>query len=136
MKLLSGVQVVIQQKKLATFVDTTPAIFQQECYQELGGDFSQLSSELAKTWSLSDLLLKALNQPESRTVEIQIVYFADKLSHCIANPTGTAEEFHELLSNIAKITGLNIKQLTAKISLLRDQASKLLTSYGAKALVV
>ena len=39
-------------KSLATFVDTTPAIFQKKCHKELGGDFTQLSGELAKTWSL------------------------------------------------------------------------------------
>lgn len=122
-------------KNLASFVDTTPAIFQQKCHHELGGDFTQLSSELAKTWSLSDLLLKALNQPQSRTIEVKIVYFADKLSHCIANPTGSFEEFQQLLNDISKITGLNIKQLTTKISILRDQAAKLLSSYGAAALV-
>ena len=122
-------------KSLATFVDTTPAIFQKKCHKELGGDFTQLSGELAKTWSLSDLLLKALDQPQSRTIEVQIIYFADKLSNCIANPTGSVEEFQQLLSDIAKITGLNIRQLTAKIEIIREQASKLLTSYGAKALI-
>lgn len=122
-------------KNLAPFVETTPAIFQQKCQHELGGSFTDLSSELAKTWSLSDLLLKALNQPESRTIEVQIVYFADKLSHYIANPTGSFEDFQQLLTSISKITGLNIKQLTTKISLLRDQAAKLLSSYGAAALV-
>lgn len=122
-------------KKLATFVDTTPAIFQQKCYQELGGDFSLLSGELAKTWSLSDLLLKALDKPKSRTIEIQIIYFADKLSNCIANPTGSIEDFQKLLADIANITGLSVRQLTAKISMLREQASKLLKSYGATALI-
>lgn len=120
---------------LVTFIDTTPKIFQQKCHQELGGDFTQLSGALAKTWNLSDLLLKALDQPKSRTVEIQIIYFADKLSNCIANPKGSIEEFQELLTDIARITGLNIRQLTVKIDIVREQASKLLASYGAKALI-
>lgn len=122
-------------QELSAFVDSTPAIFKKKCHQTLGGDFTQLSEELAKTWSLSDILLKAFNQPQSRTVEIQIIYFADKLSHCIANPTGSAEEFQQLLADIADITGLNIRQLTMKIEQLREQASKLLSSYGAKALI-
>ncbi|MBA6391540.1 HDOD domain-containing protein [Colwellia sp. BRX10-3] len=115
--------------------DMTSESFRQKCFSEIGGDFAQLSTELVKTWSLSDLLLKALDKPKSRTIEIQIIYFADKLSNTIANPTGSVEEFHQLLADIAKLTGLNERQLTLKIESLRENANKLLTSYGASALI-
>jgi HD-like signal output (HDOD) protein len=115
--------------------DMTSQSFRQRCISEIGGDFSQLSSELVKTWSLSDLLLKALDKPKSRTTEIQIIYFADKLSNTIANPSGSEEEFQQLLVDIAKLTGLNVRQLVLKIENLRERAHKLLTSYGASALI-
>jgi len=122
-------------EKLILHGDMTSENFRQKCLSEIGCDFSQLSTELVKTWSLSDLLLKAMDKPKSRTIEIQIIYFADKLSNSIANPTGSAEEFQQLLADIAKLTGLNVRQLVLKIEHLRERATKLLTSYGASALI-
>ena len=121
--------------KLLSYDDMTTENFRQKCIREIGCDFSQLSTELVKTWSLSDLLLKALDKPKSRTIEIQIIYFADKLSNTIANPSGSAEEFQQLLADIAKLTGLNVRQLVLKIEHLRERANKLLASYGASALI-
>lgn len=115
--------------------DMTTESFRQKCISEIGGDFAQLSTELAKTWSLSNLLIKAYDQPKNRTVEMQIIYFADKLSNTIANPNGSAEEFQQLLADIAKLTGLSVKQLLINIEHLREKAHKLLASYGAKTLI-
>tara|TARA_R110000737_G_scaffold113471_2_gene146605 strand:- start:3221 stop:4717 length:1497 start_codon:yes stop_codon:yes gene_type:complete len=120
---------------LIAYGDTTSESFRQKCISELGGDFAQLSRELAKSWNLSDLLLKAFDQPKNRTIEIQIIYFADKLSNTIANPTGSMEEFQQLLTDIAKLTGLNQRQLLAKIEHIRESSHKLLTSYGASSLI-
>ena len=122
-------------EKLISYGDMTTESFRQKCVNEIGCDFSQLSTELVKTWSLSDLLLKALDKPKSRTLEVQIIYFADKLSSTIINPKGSAEEFQQLLADIAKLTGLNVQQLTLKIEHLRERANMLLTSYGASALI-
>ena len=124
-----------QAEKLISHADMTSESFRQKCISEIGCDFAQLSTELVKTWSLSDLLLKALDKPKSRTIEIQIIYFADKLSNTIANPNGSVEEFQQLLADIAKLTGLNVRQLVLKIEHLRERANKLLTSYGASALI-
>ena len=122
-------------EKLIAYDDMTTESFRQKCISEIGCDFSQLSTELVKTWSLSDLLLKALDKPKSRTIEVQIIYFADKLSNTIANPSGSAEEFQQLLADIAKLTGLSVRQLVLKIEHMREKANDLLTSYGATALI-
>ena len=63
--------------------DMTSDSFRQKCFSEIGGDFVQLSTELAKTWSLSDILLKAFEQPKSRTNEIKIIYFDKNWQHRI-----------------------------------------------------
>ncbi|MGB1261862.1 MAG: HDOD domain-containing protein [Cognaticolwellia sp.] len=122
-------------QRLISHGDITSDSFRKKCVAEIGGDFAQLSTELAKTWNLSDLLVKAFDQPESRTIEIKIIYFADKLSNCIANPTGSAAEFQQLLSDIAKVIGINERQLAIKIEHLRKSATKLLASYGASPLI-
>jgi HD-like signal output (HDOD) protein len=109
--------------------------FSERCQQLIGTNFTDLSTELAKTWHLSDLLLKALDNPKSRTVEVQIIYFADKLSNCIATPNGSKAEFDDLLKSIADIMGINTRQLTIKIEQLRETATKLLNSYGASVLI-
>lgn len=121
-------------EELISHNDMATESFRQKCINEIGCDFSQLSTELVKTWGLSDLLLKALDKPKSRTIEIQIIYFADKLSNTIANPSCSEEEFQQLLTDVAKLTGLNVRQLVLKIEHLRERANKLLASYGASAL--
>ncbi len=40
------------------------------CKKQINGSFNELSKGLAGTWSLSDLLIKALEQPTTHTNEI------------------------------------------------------------------
>jgi len=107
--------------------------FSHYCIEQLGSSFTELSIGLTSTWNLSDLLLKALDDPTSRTDEIKIIYFADKLSTSIANPT-SAEEFNTLLEDIASIMHVSVRKLKKKISETREQVLHLLSSYGASIL--
>jgi len=100
----------------------------------LGTNFNELSKGLAVTWKLSDLLIKALDQPTTRTDEVKVIYYADKLSSIIAKPEGSEEDYHQLLKEIANIMGINARQLTVRIDHTREQAEKLLSSYGAELL--
>ncbi|WP_114327703.1 HDOD domain-containing protein [Candidatus Colwellia aromaticivorans] len=109
--------------------------FKEYCEQEIGTSFNSLSRGLARTWNLSDLLLKALDQPESRTDEVKIVFFADKLSTSIAQPGENEEDFTKLLDNIAKIMKITVSQLKVRITHTREQAAQLLSSYGADVLI-
>ena len=121
--------------QLACAADMNSPGFKEYCEQEIGTSFNSLSRGLAHTWNLSDLLLKALDQPESRTDEVKIVFFADKLSTSIAQPGENEEDFQKLLEDIAKIMKITVSQLRGRITHTREQSSKLLSSYGADVLI-
>ena len=119
---------------LANYQAKSTADFDAFSKQLLGNNFSELSKGLAKTWNLSDLLVKALDQPEARTDEIKVIFYADKLSAIIAKPEGCKEDYQTLLADIAGIMKISEKQLLARVDYTRQQASTLLTSYGAEIL--
>jgi HD-like signal output (HDOD) protein len=109
--------------------------FKEFCEQELGTSFNSLSKGLAHTWNLSDLLLKALDEPENRTDEVKTVFYADKLSTAIAQPGENEEDFTKLLNDIAKIMKVTVSQLKVSITQTRKVATELLSSYGADVLI-
>ena len=121
--------------KLAQAVDIENPGFKRYCEQEIGTTFNALSRGLARTWNLSDLLIKALDEPESRTNEIKTIFFADKLSTSISQPGESEEDFNCLLEDIAEIMKISVKQLKVRIENTREQAAILLKSYGAEVLV-
>jgi len=102
------------------------------CQHLLGINFNELSKGLANTWNLGDLLVKALDQPESRTVEIKTIFFADKLSQFIQNPPQSLQEFNHLLEEISQIMHISVARLRINIEQTRIQAINLLNSYHAK----
>ncbi len=106
----------------------------ETCYDLLGIEFNELTKGLASTWNLGDLLVKALDQPESRTIEIQSIFLANKLSQFIHHPPKAYREFNQLLEQISEIMHISVIQLREKIHQARSQAVKLLNSYGAQAL--
>ncbi len=118
-------------RKLANDDSRLVEDYQGYCQQLMGTSFTELSKGLATTWNLSDLLIKALDQPTSRTDEVKIIYFSDKLSSIISQPGDNEEEFTQLLDDIAKIMNISVKQLKVRIEHTRKQATKLLSSYGA-----
>jgi len=121
--------------KLAQSVDIKSPGFKEYCEQEIGSTFNELSRGVANTWNLSDLLLKALDEPENRTNEVKTVFFADKLSTSIAQPGDNEKEFNCLLGDIAEIMKISVKQLKVRIEQTREQAITLLKSYGAEVLI-
>ena len=121
--------------KLAQVVDIESPGFKTYCEQEIGTTFNALSRGLATTWNLSDLLIKALDEPENRTNEIKTIFFADKLSTSISQPGENEEDFNRLLEDIAEIMQISVKQLKVRIEHTREQATILLKSYGAEVLV-
>lgn len=121
--------------QLVCAADIDSSGFKEYCEQEIGISFNSLSRGLAHTWNLSDLLIKALDQPESRTDEVKIVFFADRLSTSIAQPGENQEDFTKLLENIANIMQITVPQLKVRITHTRKQAAELLSSYGADVLI-
>ncbi len=118
-------------KKLANYEGESSKDFNQYCLKTIGVSFNELSTGLAGSWNLSELLIKALDQPTTRTDEVKVIYFADKLSALIAKPEGSAENYHCLLEEIAQIMGVSVRQLKVRVDHTREQAEKLMSSYGA-----
>lgn len=121
-------------EKLIKEVDLPDKQFQKYCAQETGIKFKNLSIGLAKTWNLSELLIKALDNPASRTVEMQTISLANQLSAAIASPPATGQEFDKILKNISQIMKIDIRLLKSKIEGTREFAIELLSSYGASIL--
>ncbi|MEY8199850.1 MAG: HDOD domain-containing protein [Colwellia sp.] len=120
-----------EAKNLASYEATSTQDFNQYCQNEIGITFNELSKGLAVNWGLSDLLIKALDQPTTRTDEVKMIYFADKLSTIIAKPEGSEQAYHRLLADIASIMNITVRKLTVRINHTREQAVKLLSSYSA-----
>lgn len=108
--------------------------FQQYCALVTGIQFKELSIGLAKTWHLGELLIKSLDQPESRTVEMQTISLANQLSAAIASPPDKKSDFDQILNNISKIMKVDVKHLKKRIEETRSLAIDLLSSYGATVL--
>lgn len=122
-------------EQLAQHSDKESIEFKAYCEKELGTSFNALSRGLAKTWNLSDLLYKALDEPENRTNEIKTIFFADKLSALIADPGDNENDFVELLENISKLMNITVPQLKIRIESTRKKATSLLNYYGAEVLI-
>ncbi len=106
----------------------------QQCLKVIGTQFSSLSMGLARAWNLGDLLEKSLDNPQSRTVEMQIIALADQLSRNIDQPPESIEEFDQVLEEISKIKKVSVRGLRNQIEYTRQSAIELLTSYGAEVL--
>lgn len=122
-------------EKLVQTADNDNPGFKAYCEQKIGTTFNELSRGLVRIWGLSDLLLKALDEPENRTDEVKTIFFADKLSTGISQPGESEEDFNRLLEDIADIMKISVKQLKVRIEDTREQAIKLLKSYGAEVLI-
>ena len=107
--------------------------FNEQCQELIGMSFAQLTLGLAKKWNLGNLLIKSLDSPENRTVEIRIIDLADKLASFIDSPP-TEEEFNDVFGQISSLMNINERQLKARIDHTREVSLKLLNSYGAQIL--
>lgn len=112
-----------------------PAEFSQYCFDEIGVRFDELSVGLVRAWNLGELLLKALDDPQSRTVEMQAISLANQLSAAIHTPPRNKADFTRLLQDVARLMKIEPKQLKDRINHTRQQALDLLHSYGADVLL-
>ena len=115
-------------------VHLPPAEFEQQCLDITGVKFQTLSIGLAKVWNLGELLIKSLDQPHSRAVEMQSISLANRLSAAIYSPDGNRAELDKVLQDIATIMKLDRRQLVNRIEQTRLLAINLLGSYGASVL--
>lgn len=108
--------------------------FAEHCANQLGARFNDISTGLAKTWNLGELLVKSLDNPQSRTVEMQTISLANQLSAAIRTPPQSKAAFHKILTDICQIMQIERRQLTERIEQTRKLAINLLADYGAKVL--
>ena len=111
-----------------------PKEFRQHCADVLGVNFNELSIGLAKTWNLGDMLIKSLDKPESRAVEMNIISLSNQLSAAIATPPKNKGEFDQILVNISQIMKVDKRNLVAQINDTQKLALELLNSYGSSIL--
>ncbi|WP_169337500.1 GAF domain-containing protein [Psychromonas hadalis] len=123
-----------EANKLSNYFYLSEAKFQKKCQSELGFKFSELSSELAEAWKLSDLMVKSQDQPETRSVEIQAIFLANELSGSISTPPSSKPEFDNILKRISRLMKLSSEELQVNIEQTRELAINLLTNYGASIL--
>ncbi|PKG97104.1 HDOD domain-containing protein [Paraglaciecola sp. MB-3u-78] len=121
-------------EQLIQQVNMPAAEFQKHCARMLGVNFNDLSIGLAKTWNLGDLLIKSLDKPENRTIEMNIISLANQLSSSIASPPKSKGEFDQILSRIGKIMKIDEQHLKVRIEQTRELALNLLSSYGSSIL--
>jgi HD-like signal output (HDOD) protein len=108
--------------------------FQKYCASMIGVNFKNLSAGLAKTWNLSDMLIKSLDHPENRANEMKIISLANQLTSAISSPPKTKAEFDKLLTDISILMKTDVASLKLKIEHTRNQALELLSSYDATVL--
>ncbi len=118
-------------KKLIQDVKMENAQFQSHCFKLTGLDFDQLTVSLAEKWNLGPLLLKSLDEPESRSIELQTISYANKLSNIISSPENDSENLNKLLKNISKNMNVTTEALKVQIAETGVLAKRLLNSYGA-----
>lgn len=121
-------------KKLIQKADMENGEFQKYCASMIGVNFKNLSVGLAKTWNLSDLLLKSLDHPEIRTNEIKIISFSNQLASAISSPPKSEAEFDKLMKDISILIKTDVASLKVKIEHTRNHALQLLSSYDATVL--
>ncbi len=121
-------------KKLIDKADMPDGEFQKYCASMIGVSFKDLSVGLAKTWNLSDMLIKSLDHPESRTNEMKIISFANQLTSAISSPPKNKAEFDKLLTDISTLMKTDVTSLKVKIENTRTEALELLSAYDATVL--
>jgi len=121
--------------ELIEHISLTDEEFQEKSKEILGMTFQELSVGLATNWGLGNLLIKSLDNPTARTKEVQVIFYADKLSSFIATPPKNKKDFDQVIEQICQLMGVNGRQLKERISHVLTDAKDLLSSYGANILI-
>lgn len=108
--------------------------FEQYCASVAGIKFKELSVGLAKTWNLGELLVKSLDQPQSRTREMNIISLSNQLSEAIGSPPKNRAKFDQLLKDVGKTMDIDVPAVKKRVEVTRQLAIELLGSYNASVL--
>lgn len=121
-------------KELIKKIGMPKVAFEQYCASVAGVKFRELSIGLAKTWKLGELLVKSLDQPQSRTREMNIISMSNQLSEAIGSPPKNRAKFDQLLKDVGNIMGIDVLAVKKRVEVTRLLAIELLGSYNASIL--
>lgn len=122
------------QEELDHLINVPKQQYEEACIELIGMSFDELSIGLARRWQLGDLMIKSLDNPEQRTLEMQVIHLADKLVHYIHNPP-TAVKYNKTIRQISELMKISDQQLLYRVKQTRETSIKLLESYGAQILI-
>ncbi|MFA3793039.1 HDOD domain-containing protein [Aliiglaciecola sp. SL4] len=121
-------------RQLIQKVSMPKIAFEQYCASTAGIKFKDLSIGLARTWNLGELLIKSLNQPQSRTKEMNIISLSNQLSEAIGSPPKNKAKFDQLIKDVGMLINVDEHKLKLRIESTRKLAVELLGSYNASVL--
>lgn len=98
--------------------------------QVIGTTFNELNRGLAKAWNLSEVLVKALDQPEHRTSELQVIELANNFSRCLASDYPSQVKKNECLMQISQLMNLDINTTLKRVNQCNQDTIELLESFG------
>lgn len=97
---------------------------------QLGASFEELNQGLAKAWRLSDVLIKSMDDSQTRTPELQVIQLADDASRCFADKSALPSHRNELIERIAKQLKLDKRQAVKRINRCQSDTTEMLDSLG------
>ena len=103
--------------------------------ETLGVSFDRLTIGLARSWHLSDILIKALKDPRQRTPELQVIQLANQCSAQLAGEGPAGVDPQALLRQMSQASGIEPDTMRQVLAGCADEAENLLNSYGARALL-
>ncbi len=99
----------------------------------LGTSFDQLSVGLAKTWNMGEMLVRSIEDPQSRTPEMRAIGLACDYSSALTDPDSKVS-LSGCIKEMSSLAGVSEQKLRLKLKRCTEQSVELAVSYGAKAL--
>lgn len=102
--------------------------------EQLGTSFEELNHGLAKAWNLSEVLIKSMDNPTTRTQELQVIELADEASKLFAQRDALPSKKNKLIERIAIQLGVTNQQAVKQINACKHETLDMLESFGIKIL--
>lgn len=113
---LRGVTDLAQREKIAQAV--------------IGTTFNELNIGLASDWQLSDVLIKALHQPQQRTNELQVIKLANSLSRSLVSGYHNPSKRNDYLKAISQFMNIDMDTTLKRVNQCNKETIELLDSFG------
>ncbi|MDP2559899.1 HDOD domain-containing protein [Psychrobium sp. 1_MG-2023] len=98
--------------------------------QYLGASFEAINRGLVKAWNLSEVLVKAHDNPNSRTPELQVIKIADRLSDCLLESQSLPSVKNKLLQKVSQYMQLDVPSVVRRVNRCNEQTISMLEALG------